>query len=85
MNAMTDKGASQVGTTVYAVWMVMWRHADRDGVVSVSQKRIARTLGVHVGTVKRAQRQLRQKGWLNTLRPGSKGRRAVHEVTRPPT
>jgi len=85
MNTMTDKGASQVGVMAYAVWMVMWRHATRDGVVSVSQKRIARTLGIHVGTVKRAQQQLREQGWLNTLQPGSKGRCAVHEVTRPPT
>ncbi len=72
LNDFADHHAHGLGVAAVAVWLLLFRHADRDGRVSVSQSRITRALGCHVRTVRRALTKLRRLGLVTVVTPGSR-------------
>ncbi len=92
MNAFLDFTAQHLGRAEVLTWLSLWRDVKRDGVAATSQADIARRIGTHRGTVKRAIVKLVDAGLLTVARRGSLRRGAsayrVHPLspsrTKPP-
>ena len=92
LNAFLDFSAGQLGRAECLTWLSLWRDVKRDGVATTAQADIARRIGAHRGTVKRAITKLVAAGLLTVARRGSLRRGAsayrVHPLiptrTKPP-
>ena len=92
VNAFLDFSAQHLGRAECLTWLSLWRDTKRDGVAATSQADIARRIGAHRGTVKRAIAKLVDAGLLTVARRGSLRRGAsayrVHPLiptrTKPP-
>lgn len=70
LNAFSDFGARLVDTTAQACWWVLYRETKPDGLVRVSQGRVAECIGRSRWTVNRAIRRLESAGLLTVVRRG---------------
>ncbi|MDY0165279.1 MAG: helix-turn-helix domain-containing protein [Thermoguttaceae bacterium] len=92
LNAFLDFTAQHLGRAECLTWLALWRDVKRDGVATTAQADIARRIGAHRGTIKRAITKLVAAGLLTVARRGSLRRGAsayrVHPVmpirTKPP-
>lgn len=81
LNAFVDRSARLVDPTAAAVWLVLFRFADRGGVVRASAGRVAGSIGRHRLTVVRAIKRLRTAGLLTVVdRGGLRSGAAVHRL-----
>jgi hypothetical protein len=81
LNAFVDRSARLVDPTAAAVWLVLFRFADRGGVVRASAGRVAASIGRHRLTVLRAIKRLRAAGLLSVVdRGGLHSGAAVHRL-----
>lgn len=81
LNAFVDRSACLVDPTAVAVWLVLFRFADREGVVRASAGRVAGNIGRHRLTVLRAIKRLRTAGLLSVVdRGGLRSGAAVHKL-----
>jgi hypothetical protein len=70
LNAFVDHGARAVNTTAVAVWLVLYREVQPDGLATVSHAHIAERLNVTRQTVTRALKRLVTAGFISVVRPG---------------
>jgi hypothetical protein len=70
LNAFVDHGARMVNTTAVAVWLVIYREVQTDGLATISHARIAERLNVSRLTVTRALRRLIAAGFVTVIRHG---------------
>ena len=88
-NAVMDLYAKQIGLTALAVYFVLCRHADNEGLESLpSHEAMAEILGTSAGTVKRALATLKDHGLIEVeARYNEYGGRArnAYRLLEPPT
>ena len=70
LNAFVDHGARTLDTTAVAVWLVLYREVQPDGLATVSHARIAERLSIDRKTVTRAVRRLQTAGFVKIARQG---------------
>lgn len=74
LNTFVDCSLARVLRTDAAVWLVLYRDTQRDGIARTGQADIARRAGVGTRTVIRAVRRLEAKGLLTVVRRGGLNR-----------
>lgn len=76
-----NKRAEGLHPADVAVWFVLFRHADRQGIVSLSQTRMVTYTGLAQRSIQRALQRLVTKGMIERLkRGGPKSGLAVYKV-----
>ena len=80
LNAFVDYSLARVLRTDAAVWLVLYRDTQRDGMARTGQADIARRAGISTRTVKRAIKRLEGAGLLRVVRRGglNRGPSAYH-------
>jgi len=71
LNNFVDGPLSQLGPVDAAVWLVLYRHAWRDGTVTAAVSDLARTTGRCEAAVRRSLRRLIAAGLLRRVKRGS--------------
>jgi hypothetical protein len=72
LNAVTDSALPQIPTrAALAAWLILFRHAKPDGIVTASVADLARRAGCNVATLKRGLAKLQAAGLLERVKRGT--------------
>jgi Helix-turn-helix domain len=74
INAFTDATLGQLCRAEIAVWLILWRDTQPNGLARTSQADLARRAGCNVSTVKRALRRLGRARLVVVVRRGRIGK-----------
>ncbi|MEI7685499.1 MAG: helix-turn-helix domain-containing protein [Planctomycetota bacterium] len=71
VNAFVDSTMATLGRAELAVWVLLWRDTQPDGLARTGQADIARRTGVSDRTVRRALRRLEGRGLVIVVQRGA--------------
>ena len=71
LNAFLDEAVPNLARAELAAWLLLFRHAKPDGVVSASVLDLARRAGCNESTMRRALQRLQAKGLACRIKRGS--------------
>ena len=84
LNAFVDCALAQLGPVDVAVWLVLYRHGQRDGTATAAVSDLARRAGYCEAAVRRALRRLQKWGLIDRAKRGTlAGGPSVYRLWRP--
>lgn len=85
LNAFVDAALARLGSVDVAVWLVLYRHGQRDGTATAAVSDLKRRTGYQDAAVRRALRRLRDRGLIDRLKRGTlAGGPSVYRLREPP-
>lgn len=85
LNAVIDRAMPRMHRTELAVWLLLYRHAKPDGIVSASVGDLARRTGSGERSVRYGLDQMRRAGLIRRLKRGTlAGGPSVYRLLHPP-
>lgn len=71
LNAFIDGGLPRRTRAELAAWLLLYRHAKPDGIVTASVADLARRTGCDESTIRRALKRLREAGLVERIKRGT--------------
>lgn len=71
LNAFVDVALARLGPVDVAVWLVLYRHGQRDGTATAAVSDLSRRTGYADRAVRQALRRLRERGLIDRAKRGT--------------
>ncbi|MBK9119096.1 MAG: helix-turn-helix domain-containing protein [Phycisphaerales bacterium] len=71
LNGFVDCELARLGAVAAAVWLVLYRHGQRDGTATAAVSDLARRTGYADRAVRQALRRLRDRGLIDRVKRGT--------------